>query len=194
MDITSEELELLNNSNFIFTKIKAQEKIYSLLQNTRAEINTFFHQSNFLFHQKLKISEFDKISKGEKYLNLPYMILDSPAYFSKNNIFDYRTMFLWANFFSFSLHLQGLFLDYYKHKLLNNFDNLLNKNIYISVSDSPWEYLYNKNNYVLVSKEHIDFIKTAPFIKLSKKCTLSEWRNVPKFSVDFLEFLLRILS
>jgi hypothetical protein len=48
-----------------------------------------------------------KISRGENYQLLPYIILDYPSYFSRNNIFAVRTMFWWGNFFSITLHLSG---------------------------------------------------------------------------------------
>ena len=48
-----------------------------------------------------------KIAKGENYLQLPYVLLDYPRCFDKENIFAIRTMFWWGNFFSITLHLSG---------------------------------------------------------------------------------------
>src|SRR5690349_5675936 len=48
-----------------------------------------------------------KISKGDNYRGLPYVVLDHPRYFQKEDVCSFRSMFWWGHFFSFTLHLQG---------------------------------------------------------------------------------------
>lgn len=188
IDFTNKELSLLKDTDFLLTKINIIEKVNSLLTETRKELLQITKKSNFNFSNKLDLKR-SKISKGEYYRGLPYLVLDCPAHFSEKNIFAYRTMFWWGNFFSSTFHLQGESLKKYRNKLINNFDNLLNNDIYISVGKTPWEYHYENDNYVKLDKTHKFFISNCNFLKLSKKIELNEWKSLPEFSTKFLELL-----
>jgi hypothetical protein len=100
------EIELVNNTEWIFTKQKIIKKIYSLFGQLHEVYKAvILKEKEFLpIHIQNKGG---KISKGENYNGLPYLILDFPAMYSKENIFAVRTLFWWGNFFSISLHLSG---------------------------------------------------------------------------------------
>src|SRR6187402_1143085 len=48
-----------------------------------------------------------KISRGENYKGLPYVILDYPRLFGREDVFAVRTMFWWGHSFHVTLHLKG---------------------------------------------------------------------------------------
>ena len=54
-----------------------------------------------------------KISRGENYNGLPYVMLDYPRCFGKEDVFAMRTMFWWGNFFSITWHLKGKYSKEY---------------------------------------------------------------------------------
>lgn len=192
MKLTNKELSLIQDSDFLLTKVKIISKIFRLLENTENNLREIINNTTFKFPLGTKI-KYGKISKGEAYLNLPYLILDYPTLFSNADIFAYRTMFWWGNFFSATLHLQGESLKIFRNKIIDNYKHLLNQNIYICVADNPWEYNYKKNNYVLLKNSNNDILNSHPFIKLSKKLELNEYKNLQKFSSDFFKLLLDIL-
>ncbi len=103
-------------------------------------------------------------------------------------------MFWWGNYFSSTLHLQGKYLDFFRNQLICNFEMLLNKNIFICVNDTPWEYHFDKDNYVEITEEHIEIIKTKLFIKLSKKIPLESYSSVPEFALSYFSTLLKVLT
>ncbi len=193
MQLTEKELLILQDSDFLLTKAAVLEKITELLGNTREELKQCVEHSNFSFPDGTGLLN-GKISKGENYKNLPYMVLDYPTLFSKNSIFAYRTMFWWGNFFSATLHLEGIALNYYRNSITINLDKLLNKDVYIGVGDTPWQYHYEEDNYSLLTEAHRDFITNSKFLKLSKKIELKKWSDVPEFSTNFFELMLSVLK
>jgi len=67
------------------------------------------------------------------------MVLDFPALFTTKTVFAYRTMFWWGNFFSASLHLERIALNYFRNSIIRNFGKLLKKDVYIGIGDTPWQ-------------------------------------------------------
>jgi len=193
MQLTEKELLILHDSDFLLTKAAVLEKINELLGHTREELKRFVDNSNFSFPDGTALLN-GKISKGENYKSLPYMVLDYPTLFAKNSTFAYRTMFWWGNFFSATLHLQGIALDYYRNSIIKNLDALLKNDVYIGVGETPWQYHYEEDNYLLLNETHGDFVSSSKFLKLSKKIELKKWNNVPKFSTNFFELLLSVLK
>jgi hypothetical protein len=193
MKLTEKELLILQDIDFLLTKATILEKINELLGHTREDLKRSVENSSFSFPEGTDLLN-GKISKGENYNSLPYMVLDYPTLFSKNSTFAYRTMFWWGNFFSSTLHLEGSALDYYRNSITKNLDMLLKNDIYICVGDTPWQYHYEKDNYSLLNEEHRDFITNCKFLKLSKKIGLKKWKDIPDFSTNFFELTLSVLK
>ena len=193
MQLTEKELLILQDADFLLTKAAVLKKITELFGHTREELKRCVENSNFSFPNGTGLLN-GKISKGENYKNLPYMVLDYPTLFSKNSIFAYRTMFWWGNFFSATLHLEGIALYYYRNSIIINLDKLLKKDVYVGVGDTPWQYHYEEDNYSLLNEVHRDFITNSKFLKLSKKIELKKWNDVSEFSTNFFELMLSILK
>ena len=105
MKLTNNELSLIQDSDFLLTKVKIISKIFRLLESTENHLRKIINETTFKFPLGTKI-KYGKISKGETYLNLPYLILDYPTLFTNTDIFAFRTMFWWGKFFSATIHLQ----------------------------------------------------------------------------------------
>jgi len=191
--LNDREFEIIQNKEFLIAKATAISKITGILSKTRKELKKFLSENSLLFPD-ISVFKTDKISRGENYLGLPYLVLDYPAVFSREGIFAYRTMFWWGNFFSATLHLDGDYLNYYRHKLINKLDELELLQIYIGIGDSPWQYHYEKDNYLLLSPEHKKHIEDCTFLKLSKKINLKSWDKIPEISLSFYQQLATILN
>jgi hypothetical protein len=193
LNFSAKEMEVIENTSFLKTKQDVTVKIRKLLGKTRQELLVVIRDSGFNFPSGIDIS-MGKISRGENYQQLPYQVLDFPKLFKKQDIFAFRTMFWWGHFFSWTLHLQGRSLDKFRPMLMAHFDLLLAKDIYICVGETPWQYHYNEDNYVLLQKEHLEKIKNGNFLKFSQKQPLDKWSEIPALSRDFFTFMLNILS
>ena len=192
IELANEDLLLLNDPDFLLKKVQIIKKIEKLFEETRFTIKSFLVKNKFNLPKQIDLKT-GKISKGENYKNLPYLVLEYPSLFTNENIFAYRTMFWWGNFFSSTLHLQGKFLQKYRINLLNNFESLLNSEIYICVNNSPWEYHYSTDNYKPIESSDIKLVEENNFIKLSKKIDLKEWEELPRFSLELIRNLFQIM-
>lgn len=189
---TSTELRTLHNKDFFYIKESATKKIDALLSGVRDEIKLVIKKEKIIFPKDVD-ARMGKIFRGENYLGLPYLVLDYPKHFSKNSVFAFRTMFWWGNFFSFTLHMQGKALDEKRNLLVTNLKYFRKKNIYICVSKTPWQYHYNKDNYLLIDKISEADIKhlfiTKEFIKLSRKTPLKDYKKLSGFCKESFLYL-----
>lgn len=174
IQFSTAEMELMCNAEVILTKNKVLEKIRNLLEKLQTDL--LIQASTHQFYTKLPIIH-PKISKGENYLGLPYLILDYPRQFDPQNIFAIRTMFWWGQFFSTTLHLAGISKTAYKLNVLKFFDVLAANDFYVGINADPWQHHFEADNY----KELKLFNKTmfaeqlaqAQHLKIACKTSLS---------------------
>src|SRR6185369_7340402 len=81
-----------------------------------------------------------KISRGENYRALPYVMLDYPRHFTKESTLAIRTLFWWGNFFSISLHLSGRCKKNAAAVLKINFATLRQEGYWVCISADPWHH------------------------------------------------------
>ncbi|NOT49659.1 MAG: hypothetical protein HOP10_00105 [Chitinophagaceae bacterium] len=190
--LSAKEAELVLNTDWILTKNEILKKSKQLLEALMEEQQKFIGSCKYLPAEILVIPA--KISKGENYKGLPYLVLDHPRYFDKENIFAIRTLFWWGNFFSVTLHLAGKHKKNYEERILSAFPLLKEQAIYCCVNNEQWEHHFEKGNYRLIEEMTTADIKKIfsekPFIKLAKKISLEEWNNAPqKLLNDFGLFI-----
>ena len=193
MSLSDKELSMIEDKDFLITKVNIISEIEILMNNTKERIINAINKEKLNLVSEEHLTK-GKVSKGEYYRELPFVILDFPSVFEKENVFAYRTMFWWGHFFSTTLHLQGKYLELFRAKLVINFDLLLHQDIFICVGETPWEYHYGKDNYVKLSSQHIEIIKNSSFIKLSKRIPLEQIESVPQVSSSFFLNLTSVLN
>ncbi|MGC4037413.1 MAG: hypothetical protein QM764_15740 [Chitinophagaceae bacterium] len=187
--LSAKEMELAMNADWILTKNGIIEKgkiLFGLLQDKMiSHLNSL---SNLLPPEALRIPP--KISKGENYNGLPYLMLDYPRVFYKQNIFAIRTMFWWGNFFSITLHLGGDYKIEFSNKILKMSHQLRNSEFFLCINEEEWEHHFDATNYAAVSnlssEEFHSIVAVKSFVKLAKKYPINTWDNaVEQLSDDF---------
>jgi hypothetical protein len=156
------EMELLCNKDLILTKNKVLGKIKRVLETLQDQCQTYILEKPTLAQHEA-FSFHPKISKGENYLGLPYLILDYPRCFHQQNILAVRTMFWWGNFYSTTLQIAGRFKTEFIHKIENSFAQLSNADYYIGINPDPWVHHFEANNYARISR-----LKEEEFQRLCK--------------------------
>lgn len=196
--LSAKEMELVTNADWILTKNGIIEKGKSLFVVLQEEMITHLENSSSLLPvDTIKVPP--KISKGENYNGLPYLILDYPRLFDKQNILAIRTLFWWGNFFSITLHLGGNYKNRYEKNCLDAFDFFNAEDFYACINHDEWEHHFDTSNYVPVnkfSKEQWEvFIKEKPFIKMAKKYSLHLWDDtINNLLIDFKNITGVLLS
>jgi hypothetical protein len=174
------EMDLLNNSEWILTKNMIVKKAQRLLEEVQQNISDYTKQYAAIFPEEV-IAISPKISKGENYKGLPWLMLDYPRYFDKENVFAIRIMFWWGNFFSTTLHLSGKYREKYTDTIINSYEELCKNEFYSCVNEEQWHHHFEKENYLPVknftANAFANQIEKRSFIKLSRELSFSQWDN-----------------
>lgn len=174
-----QELEIVNDTSWILTKQEIIKKVYVLFNEQLPVISELFRNTNKEYPGKL-LSAVPKISKGENYNGLPYVILDYPAIFQKENIFALRTMFWWGNFFSITLHLSGEFKEMYGRDIYTK-ARLIPNDLFVCVNDNAWQHHFEATNFIVISEVgsvEEDLIHQQDFLKIALKFDLNRWNDI----------------
>ncbi len=179
------------DAEWILTKHQIMEKAQLLMQQQIAIIKETFAPLQPQLDAGL-LAAIPKISKGENYKKLPYIILDYPALFSKQDVFALRTMFWWGNNFSVHLLLSGRYLEKFGAVILKNVKQTEAK-FYICINETEWEHHFELDNYIPANAENIDAEKqNTGFVKLALKFNLEAWNNLPVLLPDAYQKMLNL--
>ncbi|HSF45642.1 MAG TPA: hypothetical protein VLA58_06505, partial [Chitinophagaceae bacterium] len=123
-----------------------------------------------------------KISKGESYQGLPYVMLDYPRAFTVEHVLAIRTFFWWGNFFSVNLHIKGRYKDLYRRSLVRQFEFLAAGEYAVAVGEDEWQHHTGSDDYERLDTMSADtfesLLQNHPFIKISRSFSLDQWHNM----------------
>lgn len=178
--LSDKELTLVKNADWILTKQIIIQKVYGLFaDNIKAIEATILNEHEIPVNVRQSVP---KIYKGENYLQLPYVIMDYPRCFEKENIFAVRTMFWWANFFSITLHLSGVYKDFVKGHVVGD-GQMATAGLFIGVNENQWQHHFEEDNFLpfeqLSLQQRVSLFEKNNFIKLAIKFSLDEWNEMP---------------
>jgi hypothetical protein len=181
--LSQKEMEIATSTELILTKNAILQKVNQLLAALQQQQHGSVLYSKEWLPAALTRSS-PKISRGENYKGLPYLVLDYPRVFDRENIAAIRTMFWWGNFFSVTLHLSGIYKKNAEQKLMKLWQTLQDRGFYICIQDEQWEHYFEKDNYrplnEVSKEEQFDLVYNKPFIKLANKVPLTEWDDAPR--------------
>jgi hypothetical protein len=171
--LSDAEMTLFTNAEFILTKNRILQKTVSLLSEVQ---ETLVRESEA---KRLHFSPSPKISKGENYLGLPYVILDYPRISAGNDLLFIRSMFWWGNFFSSTLQVSGSYKEKYLSRLNEMYRHLSTQQYFVGINDDPWHHHFREDNYKKIdelSKEAFSMIlEDSRHIKIAAWWPLSDW-------------------
>lgn len=173
--LSPQETELLENPEWLLLKNQVIQKIIIAY----GELHQLFRQ-RIIENKDVLPSHISpkggKISKGNNFNGLPFVVLDYPARFGKNNIFCVRCFFLWGNYFIISLHLSGNYMPHRAdlEKWLFYFKQ---KNFSINISSDEWSQEWECYEEIQLSKNQ----SRENFFKVAAKINITEWEKMPEF-------------
>lgn len=188
------EMELVSSPDIILTKNAILQKIKSFFEEVQMKQQDILKKySSQLLEEVIKISP--KISRGENYKGLPWLVLDNPRHFQHNNIFAIRTMFWWGNFFSITLHVSGNNKNDLLKNLTQNASLLAKNDFYIYNGTKEWEHDIDPDSYKKLSGINEDelqkIISTNSFLKLAVKFTVESLEAVEDKLLRNYELLVK---
>ncbi len=197
IQLSEEELLLMQNSDWILTKNNIIEKISLGFGNLVVEMQQKIAEYQVM-HDKNITAGSPKISRGEKYLALPYVILDYPRIFGKEEILAIRTLFWWGNYCSITLHVKGAWKEVVLQKMIVHSDQLVKNEFYVSFSGNEWSHNISDTDYIklqyLSQEEILQRLPAAGFLKLASKVAIGPWVNMEKRLFELFMHLLDLIK
>ena len=180
LTLSEKELSLVKNVDWILTKQLIIEKVSGIISAGIPVISEVFSGKEEIDPEVR--SSTPKIFRGENYLQLPYVIMDYPRVFNREDIFACRTMFWWGNFFSINLHLSGKYKSLLKDAMHSA--NAINReDIFIGVNENQWQHHFEADNFLPWSnftvQESTALFEKNNYIKLAIKLSLDDWDQLP---------------
>ncbi len=182
--LSANELQMVCDKEWILTKQLIIEKVYRLFGEQATTMQQLV-QKYVKTLPELATNSNPKISRGENYDGLPYVMLDYPRHFAKESTLAIRTFFWWGNFISINLHLSGPCKEAAIPALQSNFINFQQKDYSICINTEPWKHHFGADNYVpmknLSVTEFTARLGRESFIKIAKQIPLQQWDAAPLF-------------
>lgn len=194
IQFSTEELLLVQNSGLILTKNRIIEKISLGLGGLVLQMQHEVRKRTLIYEA------FDqsgpKLSRGEKYQGLPYLMLDYPRMFDKKHILAIRTFFWWGYFCSITLHVKGRYQLQVSEKISYSLDRLKEKNFYISLHGDEWDHDITGKAYqpLTVASANAEELQQGNFIKLSSKAAIGQWDVMEKELFEYFIELLKLIE
>ncbi|MEO5942049.1 MAG: hypothetical protein ABIP30_09905 [Ferruginibacter sp.] len=193
--LSDAELAIVQETDWILTKQNIIKAVFTLFHEQIPAIKNIV-----LDNPELKLPEIlsavPKINKGENYHNFPYVIMDYPAVFSKENIFALRTMFWWGNFFSVTIHLSGKYQLIYGPAILQNLKQR-RCDFFVCINDNAWQHHFAIENFSSVkdiTEEELEIIINKPFFKIALKYSLQQWNSMSQLLGNAYEQILKLVG
>jgi len=190
--LSSSEMELVKNADWILTKNGIIQKVKDLFAALRyLQEETLYESLEGVMPEEVLASSC-KISAGEQYRGLPWVVLDHPRFFSKTDIMAMRTLFWWGRTFSVTMHLSGVYKKKYEQKIIQSYPQLkaasdpaaaglTASDYFICINTTEWEHHFEEDNYKPVSacsaEEWERIICGQSFLKLSKRIPIDAWEG-----------------
>jgi hypothetical protein len=189
--LSATELDLVTNAAMLLTKNTIISKVitaFGALANDMQIAVTASH-----LPQTIQTST-PKIARGENYLGLPWVMLDYPRVFAKQDVFAVRTFFWWGNCVSVTLQLSGIYQQQFQTQLLQQLSTNDNEWLLCCNTQDAWQHHFEASNYKPFSDFNEQELAKLPFIKLAKKIPLQEWDNMNDFVTLTFKSLLQLLA
>jgi hypothetical protein len=188
ISLSALEYQLVTDETFILTKNSIIQKVYDLFGSMSVQYENILAKN----HSQTLDFNAPKISKGENYKGLPYVMLDHPKFFSRNNVLAIRSFFWWGRYFSCTLHVKGI----YKEQGMKNIDIALRQQQlkHVLISDGVDEWNHDVSEGYLPIENMYSLMDAMPFIKLVMTHSINEWVTAEEFFTETFQLYVQLLN
>lgn len=194
---TEKELGYMQDTDFLLTKAIVSEKVSTLLNHTHEQLKQYLRTQDVRFPEGVK-ARAGKISRGENYQGLPYILLDYPRKFTQDDVFALRTMYWWGNFFSITFQLGGESWHRYQPTVIRHAEDLHQLSASLCISDDPWQHHRDPHYYRSLQNLEISTIRKIleqqNFLKLATFLSIDEWSSLPDQAQLFFQKMIRLIE
>lgn len=193
ISLSPSEFELVTNGEIILTKNRVLQKIQDSLGHLGNQEQDYLKTNHLSDLPELQTAP--KISKGENYMGLPYVILDYPRHSTGEDFFFIRQMFWWGKFFSCTLQVKGKYKKPVLHSILNG-DHQLSEDYFIGIHNDPWQHHFEPDNYKSIANtKHLEIqqlFESLEYIKIARSWPLGDYAKINELLFKSWNYLLNI--
>lgn len=177
---TPSELCVLHDKQFFEIKHAITHKWEQFLSHLAENIQKWLSDTpNCSLPDEVKQTT-PKISKGENYQGMPYMVLDYPRYFGKEDTLAFRNILLWNR----GLYSTWFFEGKYMHYAVQTFTKHATNSMYLHQNPDKWKHELTEQDILLSIPENVaDYNLTLlhqtqkylQYLKFTKFLSFQEW-------------------
>ncbi|GAB3016472.1 hypothetical protein GCM10027051_21100 [Niabella terrae] len=189
------QIKLISNADWILTKNALLLQLNDLLEELRQR-----QQALVAFGRLPEAvrAQGSKISRGERHEGLPWIILDHPRCFTREDIFAIRTLFWWGRIFSTTLHLSGRWQQWAAPALAAALPQLQATGFTLSASGNQWAHDSSSDHYTSLKdysrKSFESLLQNAAFIKISGYHPIERINEAPGLLMQQFQLLISVLD
>jgi hypothetical protein len=162
--------------DFILTKNRVIEAVYEMFGSLAMSYVPSAEPLRAVYPEALAVPP--KISRGEQYEGMPWVMLDYPRFFSEEHgHFAIRSFFWWGHFFSIQLHLSGQ----YAQSALGTLQHLQQQGWIAGATTQPWSHQLPNSQWTSLYEIENKKPTEKVFGKAAKKIPISQWALAPDF-------------
>ncbi len=190
VSFNQEELDLLQNRDFLPLKFEINKKLELMLSQLHSAIN---HEisGNLSRLPSMIVRENGKISRGENYHTYSYRVLDYPRSFTKRGICLFRYLILWGHTISFHFIISDEWKEDYQEEINIALSSAPGE-LTVCLQEDPWQWFYNQDQYISAQDISTDVLKKAfhqrKFIKISRFIPLAEYKLILQEGLAFWQY------
>jgi hypothetical protein len=185
--LTKHELNFAKSTLYPLTKQQIVHKTNLLFNDLGKKL-----VQNLGEHQLINSTEY-KITRGENYNAMPYVVLDFPRLLGKDFEVVCRTMFWWGHYFSCNLIIKTELID-----VEQTAKNIAGKSkIKLWTGNNLWEQNLQTDEYAKLKKlteaEIIEVLKRQPYLKMATRINLDDFETLPQKAQSVFEQWLSLV-
>lgn len=179
IQLSPKEIEMASDPGLILTKNRIMDGVMELFGKAAGNATAYAESHKSRLPPEV-FAHPPKISRGEQYRHLPWMMLDYPRLFDPPATLAIRHFFWWGHNFSVSLQVSGRFKE-----MVVDRKGSWPGDTYVCVHPSPWEHHFGTDNFTpfkeLSSEEFDEMLQQKDFLKLALSLPVSQWVEAPAF-------------
>jgi hypothetical protein len=180
--LSKKEQEMVTDAGLILTKNRILQEWVGFFARWQEEQVPSVQEAPLLIPEWTTSSP--KISRGENYRGLPWVVLDYPRAYKAGHFSALRSLFWWGQLGSITLHVSGPFKNALEARLLESRPLAAEAGWRICVSQDEWQHHDGEDNYrpaaTLGQEEWTDLIRSKSFCKLACFFKLEDWEELPQ--------------
>ncbi len=136
---TAHDLEMIGHREVFLHKPAILKNAEARLRELESAIAKELAQTAPALPPESKVEK-GQLARGENHKGFPFLSLDIPQFFSKTEMFTFRTLFWWGHYLGFSLILKGAALNGWQDNLLAQRQEPRWQDVHLSTAATPFEW------------------------------------------------------